>query len=222
MSNEDLDDVLKKILMSPQVEAATIVSIEGLPIASALPQGVDETRMAAMTAALHSLANQSILEMNKGEFDQLSIKGADGYILVRQAGSNALLTVSTPRIVNLDSIFFDSAAVKAYEKIISIGIKESVNRLAIERKYLPEILSKDVLEISKNDGLPILKPFVLKYFLLKEIKTKLYGNVIKFSLLYLKNKVEIEKTAKQKENEREEKDEKEHLFKLFQKQGKNE
>ncbi len=87
MNPENLDDNLKKLLGAiPEVKAALIVSTEGLPIASALPQGVDETRIAAMTAALLSLAEKSVIEMNEGEFDQLYVKGTEGYILVLQAG----------------------------------------------------------------------------------------------------------------------------------------
>jgi len=107
-TTENLDDILKKLLGAiPEVKAAAIVSAEGLPIASALPQGVDETRIAAMTAALLSLAERSVIEMEKGEFDQLYVKGSDGYLLVLQAGPNAVLTVSTTKDVRLGLIFLD-------------------------------------------------------------------------------------------------------------------
>lgn len=107
-TTDNLDDILKKLLSAiPEVKAAAIVSAEGLPIASALPQGVDETRIAAMTAALLSLAERSVIEMEKGEFDQLYVKGSDGYLLVLQAGPNAVLTVSTTKDVRLGLIFLD-------------------------------------------------------------------------------------------------------------------
>ncbi|MFX1556097.1 MAG: roadblock/LC7 domain-containing protein, partial [Promethearchaeota archaeon] len=99
---------LKKLLGAiPEVKAAAIVSAEGLPIASALPQGVDETRIAAMTAALLSLSERAIIEMNKGDFDQLYVKGSDGYLLILQAGPNAVLTVSTSKDVRLGLILLD-------------------------------------------------------------------------------------------------------------------
>lgn len=91
----------------PEVKAAAIVSVEGLPIASALPQGVDETRIAAMTAALLSLAERAVIEMDKGDFIQLFVKGTDGYLLVLSAGMNAVLTVSTTKDVRLGLIFLD-------------------------------------------------------------------------------------------------------------------
>jgi len=105
---DSLDDLLKKLLGAiPEVKAAAIVSAEGLPIASALPQGVDETRFAAMTAALLSLSEKAIIEMNKGDFDQLYVKGSDGYLLILQAGPNAVLTVSTSKDVRLGLILLD-------------------------------------------------------------------------------------------------------------------
>jgi predicted regulator of Ras-like GTPase activity (Roadblock/LC7/MglB family) len=105
---ETLDDLLKKLLGAiPEVKAAAIVSAEGLPIASALPQGVDETRIAAMTAALLSLSERAIIEMNKGDFDQLYVKGSTGYLLILQAGPNAVLTVSTTQDVRLGLILLD-------------------------------------------------------------------------------------------------------------------
>ncbi|MHA2185277.1 MAG: roadblock/LC7 domain-containing protein [Promethearchaeota archaeon] len=107
-SVENLDDTIKPLLSAtPEVRAAAIVSTEGLPIASALPQGVDETKVAAMTAALLSLAERSIIELKNGEFDQLYIKGSEGYLLVLQAGPNAVLTVATTSDVRLGLIFLD-------------------------------------------------------------------------------------------------------------------
>ncbi len=105
---EALDTIIKNLLYAiPEVKAAAIVSVEGLPIASALPQGVDETRIAAMTAALLSLAERAALELNKGEFEQVYVKGSSGYLLVLSAGQNAVLTVSTTKDVRLGLIFLD-------------------------------------------------------------------------------------------------------------------
>ena len=103
---ETLDDLLKKLLGAiPEVKAAVLVSTEGLPIASALPPGVDETRIAAMTAALLSLSEKAIYEMKKGDFDQMYIKSSEGYLLILPAGPNAVLAVSTTQDMRLDFNF---------------------------------------------------------------------------------------------------------------------
>jgi len=85
-----LDKLLGAI---PEVTSALIVSTEGRPIAYALPQDTDETKMAAITSALLSLSERAIIEMDKGDFDQLYIKGSKGYLIVMQAGSEAIMTV---------------------------------------------------------------------------------------------------------------------------------
>jgi len=97
------------LLNIPEIEAVAIVSAEGFPIASVLPQGVDETKIAAMTVALLSLAEKSFIEMKKGEFDQLYVKRSDGYLLILQAGPNAVLIVSTTKMsdVRLELISLD-------------------------------------------------------------------------------------------------------------------
>jgi predicted regulator of Ras-like GTPase activity (Roadblock/LC7/MglB family) len=95
---DSLDDLLKKLLNAvPEIEAAAIVSVGGLPIVSALSRDVDETKIAAMVAALQSLSKSAITEMQKGDFDQLYIRGKEGYLLVRQAGPDTILMISAAK-----------------------------------------------------------------------------------------------------------------------------
>ncbi|MFX1574253.1 MAG: roadblock/LC7 domain-containing protein [Promethearchaeota archaeon] len=105
---ENLDKLLGKFINTiPEVKAATVVSTEGEIIASALPQDVDEATIAVMTAALLSLAESAITMIKSGEFEYLFIKGRDGYLLVLQAGQNAVLAISTSKDVRLGLIFLD-------------------------------------------------------------------------------------------------------------------
>ena len=116
---ETLDVLLRKLLSAiPEVTAAAIVSVEGLPISSALAADVDETRIAAMTAAILSLAERAIHEMSKGDFQEILIKGTEGYLLVLQAGRNAVLTVSTTPDIRLGLILLD--AKRTCEKIAKL------------------------------------------------------------------------------------------------------
>jgi len=106
---ESLEDILKSLLASiPEVQSAAVVSIEGLPIASALPPDVDETRIAAMTAAILSLAERAAQEFGKGLFEQVFVRGQNGYVLTMAAGQNAVLTISTSKNVKLGLIFLDT------------------------------------------------------------------------------------------------------------------
>jgi hypothetical protein len=68
---------------------------------------------------------------------------------------------------------------KVWKKIDSTMKKESIEEITLERQYLPEIFDDEVLELSKDDGLPTFKPFILPELGLNGIITKLYGKVLK-------------------------------------------
>lgn len=113
VSNEDsfladLEAILKKLLSdNPNITIATISSVEGLPILSLIPRGSNETMISAMVAALLSISEKAVMEMQIGEFTQLYIKGFDGYVLVFEAGPTAVLAVSTTSKVKLGLIFLE-------------------------------------------------------------------------------------------------------------------
>ena len=103
---DSLDNLLKKLLVAiPEVEAAAIVSAEGLPIVSALSHEVDETKIAAITAALCSLAKKAISEIQRGDFEQLYIRKSDEYLLIRQISPDTILIVSAVKDIQLGRFF---------------------------------------------------------------------------------------------------------------------
>ena len=51
---------------SPDVEGAAVVSVDGLPLASLLPPGIEEERVAAMSAAMLSLGDRIASELGRG------------------------------------------------------------------------------------------------------------------------------------------------------------
>ncbi|MCK5152462.1 MAG: roadblock/LC7 domain-containing protein [Candidatus Thorarchaeota archaeon] len=117
---DTLESVLNELQGSiPEIEACAIVSVEGLPIVSALPNEVDEAKVAAMTAAMLTLGEKAAMELGKGALEQVIIKGDNGWLLAIQAGLNACLTVSTTVQAKLGLIFLDMnrAAAKIAEMI---------------------------------------------------------------------------------------------------------
>ncbi|MHA1730141.1 MAG: roadblock/LC7 domain-containing protein [Promethearchaeota archaeon] len=120
MSKEDsLDDILRNLLASiSEIKGAAIVSVEGLPIASALPAGIDETRISAMTAAILSLGERAAQELDKGYLEQIYIRGEKGYLLVMSAGQNAVLVVTTMKNIKLGLVFLDCK--RACEKVAKL------------------------------------------------------------------------------------------------------
>ena len=102
-----LEDILRRLLSNnPSITLATISSAEGLPIVSILPRASNETIISAMVATLLSLSERAVMEMEIGEFNQLYIKGIDGYLLVFDA-TPAVLAVSATNKAKLGLIFLE-------------------------------------------------------------------------------------------------------------------
>lgn len=94
---------------SEGVEAAAIVSVDGLSIASSLPAGIEEDRVSAMSAAMISLGERISSELGRGMLKQLYVKGENGYVILNAIGEEAVLTVLARREARLGLIFLDIA-----------------------------------------------------------------------------------------------------------------
>jgi len=92
---------------SPDIEASAIVSVDGLTIASALPQGIEEDRVSAMSAAMLSLGERIASELGRGNLDQVFIKGREGYVVLMSVGEEAVLTALSREQAKLGLIFLD-------------------------------------------------------------------------------------------------------------------
>ena len=105
-------DMLESVLIglngsSSDIEASGVVSTDGLMMASVLPQGMDEDRVGAMSAAMLSLGSRTLEELARGELEQVLVKGNNGYVLMTYAGKEAVLTVLTKPKAKLGLIFLD-------------------------------------------------------------------------------------------------------------------
>jgi predicted regulator of Ras-like GTPase activity (Roadblock/LC7/MglB family) len=104
---------------SPDIEASAVVSVDGLTIASALPQGVEEDRVSAMSAAMLSLGERIASELGRGSLEQVYIKGQKGYVVLMSVGDEAVLTALAREQAKLGLIFLDMRrATEALEKLI--------------------------------------------------------------------------------------------------------
>ena len=104
---------------SGDVEAAAIVSVDGLSIASSMPAGIEEDRVSAMSAAMLSLGERTAAELRRGELDQVLIKGAEGYVLLASAGDEAVVSVMASPDAKLGLLFLDvNRAAAAVSKVL--------------------------------------------------------------------------------------------------------
>ncbi len=87
-----LDQILGALLrQAPDIEAAAVVSFDGLPMASALPAGMDEDRVAAMSAALLSLGERAAQGLGRGDLSQVYVEGDNGTVFLVSADDEAVL-----------------------------------------------------------------------------------------------------------------------------------
>ena len=117
---DELNRILKKLQSdSPGVEASALISEDGLMIASALTPGLEEARVAGMTATLLNLGSRGAVELNRGAVQDVIVRGERGYAVLISAGRGALLLALTNESSKLGLVFFDMReAVKALEEAL--------------------------------------------------------------------------------------------------------
>jgi uncharacterized protein len=116
---QQMVDRLRSLQMtSPDIIASAIVSVDGLSIATALPEDVEEDRVAAMSAAMLSLGERIASELGRGSLDQVYIKGANGYVVLMAVGEIAVLTALARENARIGLILLDLR--RAVEDIIKL------------------------------------------------------------------------------------------------------
>ncbi|MDX1659324.1 MAG: roadblock/LC7 domain-containing protein [Nitriliruptorales bacterium] len=99
-----LDDFIKS---SPDVEAAAVVSFDGLPMASALPETMEEDRVGAMAAALLSLGEQAAIGLGRGQLNQVFVEGEHGFVFLMSARDQAVLAAVARRTAKIGFMLFE-------------------------------------------------------------------------------------------------------------------
>ncbi len=103
---------------APDIEASAVVSVDGLIMASALQQGVEEDRVSAMSAAMLSLGERISSELGRAGLEQVYIKGDKGSIVLTSVGTEAVLTALGRQDAKLGLIFLEMR--RAAEDIIKL------------------------------------------------------------------------------------------------------
>ncbi|PZO10326.1 MAG: diacylglyceryl transferase [Leptolyngbya foveolarum] len=75
------------------VQGAALVTPEGLPLAGRLPDGLEESRVAAMAAAVVSIGDRIGEELQRGSIQHILLEGTKGYSILVLCGKEALFLV---------------------------------------------------------------------------------------------------------------------------------
>jgi predicted regulator of Ras-like GTPase activity (Roadblock/LC7/MglB family) len=103
-----LDQAITDLLReAPELEAAAVVSFDGLPMAAALPGSMDEDRVAAMSAALLSLGERAAQGLGRGELSQVYIEGENGTVFLVSADDEAVLVAVAGRGAKVGMMLYE-------------------------------------------------------------------------------------------------------------------
>jgi predicted regulator of Ras-like GTPase activity (Roadblock/LC7/MglB family) len=93
-----------------EIQAAALVSLDGFTMASALPDGMQEDRVGAMSAAILGLGERAAAELGRGALSQVFIEGEGGYVVLISAGERAVLTALADIEAKLGLVLYDMKA----------------------------------------------------------------------------------------------------------------
>jgi hypothetical protein len=106
--SQQLDRAISDLLaQAPEVEAAAVVSFDGLPMASALPATMDEDRVAAMSAALLSLGERAAEGLGRGALNQVYIEGETGTVFLVAAEDEAVVVAVAARGAKVGMMLYE-------------------------------------------------------------------------------------------------------------------
>jgi len=114
----ELANILRQMeAMNSEIQGSAIVSIQGLPIADALPRlrteyggETNSGIISAMSAAIISVSERAVSELARGNFKRIMIEGDEGLIILSRAGNNAILCVLTSQNPSLGMVFLNITA----------------------------------------------------------------------------------------------------------------
>lgn len=107
-ASETLAEVLRSLQRrDSNIEAAAVISQDGLMVASILPSGVPQDRVAVSAASIVAQAKNATQDLDRGGFQDIFVRGERGYVCVTKAGDAAYLLAITKSTAMLGSILLE-------------------------------------------------------------------------------------------------------------------
>jgi predicted regulator of Ras-like GTPase activity (Roadblock/LC7/MglB family) len=134
--SDRLDRAIHALLaQTPEIEAAAVVSFDGLPMASALPPSMDEDRVAAMSAALLSLGERAAQGLGRGELSQVYIEGETGTVFLVSADNEAVLVAVAAQGAKVGMMLYE---VRRAAAAVAAALRADDEAVAAEVPAQPE------------------------------------------------------------------------------------
>ena len=140
--SERLDRAIHALLaQTPEIEAAAVVSFDGLPMAAALPPSMDEDRVAAMSAALLSLGERAAQGLGRGELSQVYIEGDSGTVFLISADDEAVLVAVASKGAKVGMMLYE---VKRTASAVAEVLRSEDEPVAVAVPSQPEPVAEAV------------------------------------------------------------------------------
>lgn len=118
-SDQILEAIKTLATNTSDIEASAVVDNDGLTIASALPQGLDDDSVAALSAAVLGISERISRDLERGDFEMVMVQGSRGYQLTMRCGPDAVLCVLANKRARLGLVFLDiSRVARAIARIL--------------------------------------------------------------------------------------------------------
>ena len=93
--NSQIETILKTLTRrNPHINAAAVINVEGISLASSLEPGTNEESFAAMSAAILGLGESVLEEIGGGAQKEIYLKGKDKMVVIAGAGKEGVLAVT--------------------------------------------------------------------------------------------------------------------------------
>ncbi|MPY58473.1 roadblock/LC7 domain-containing protein [Streptomyces spongiae] len=103
---EVLDELHRLLARLPQLTGALAASVDGLVLAQET-RGVEPEGLAALTAAAQGIALRFADVTGQGDFRELLVRSAHGYVATYRAGPSAVLTLLAEGRVNVGRLHLE-------------------------------------------------------------------------------------------------------------------
>ena len=98
---DQLIEILQGLRKMGDVVGSSVISTEGLLIASDLGENIEGDTFAAMSAAMQGAAETAVHELKQGSLKQIIVDADEGKIITISSGKKAILVILTKPDINL-------------------------------------------------------------------------------------------------------------------------
>jgi hypothetical protein len=104
----ELEGILKDMEQNAgDIEGSAVVRSDGLVIAFAMPRNLDESLVAAMSAALLNIGTRTVKELARGDLDKVIVSGTGGDVILTGTGKDYILSTTTKPGANLGLVLVE-------------------------------------------------------------------------------------------------------------------